>query len=491
MKYLTAGNRFYKAKCQVPQPQYEQALTSLSYMIETAYKPTSTSQLPKEPGPSEPRWNKPSTAIFAILFAVLLFYLMPAGIFDLLHIGGQECSKPDVITGFVHLPNKHVTWTLEGFSQDTTNAIGFVDGNHQVAKPPGVWRIAVLGDSMVEALQVPQGKRFSNLLEQQLNAQHPGKFEVMNFGISAASTGQEYLIFLRYVEQYKPDVTILFFDDGDDDKNIRKPLLAVWHPHVVFGLQNGALTASWRDFDSWLHSAQAMPIALFEQNRANSLQWEALIQGFDRLKTDAAFTDSCAFLNKIKLLNPIEDVLTTLFPVSSFGSTEFRLPQAAINDERKTFCSEHGIVFADNPVLSVPRFNERDYEYGTEAIYHTRELSAEQYEYVHQRERERWNVTLAILQHFSNECKQVGSKFVVLSFPTMKSKEGFAYAFKHVEPLADQKNTYVKELTPVFDNGCRSQKDPPRLVCHLSATGHEVLTKVLSDYLVQNKIISK
>lgn len=470
----------------------------LSYMIETAYKPTGITQLPKDPSPARPRWKKPSTAVFAILFGVLLFCILPERIFDLLHVGGQECSKPDVITGFIHLKNKPIIWTAEGFSSDSTNSIGFVDGEHQLVKPSGVYRIAILGDSLVEGLQVPQKKRFSNLLEQQLNANRtlsvgaPVKFEVMNFGTSAASTGQEYLTFLRYVEQFKPDLTILFYDDGDEDKNLRKPLFAEWHPHVVFGLRNGALTASWCDFDSWLHSAQAMPVVLFERFRSSSHQWETLLSAFNRLKTNPAFKDFCLLLDKIHLLNAIEDALTAIFPVNKFGPDDFRKPQTEINAERQSFCSAHGIIFNESPTKAMSRFNEHDFEYGTDLIYHTHILSSEQFEFIHEQESSRWDVTLAILEQMSKECDRVGSKFAVLGFPALKSKEGFAYSFKRItDRIPNGQKAYASDLTPMFDNACRSRKESPRFECHLSEAGHEVLTKVLSDYLVRNQIITR
>ena len=50
------------------------------------------------------------------------------------------------------------------------NREGLRDVEHQYAKPPGVFRILVLGDSFVEAMHVPLESTFPRRLEERLNA---------------------------------------------------------------------------------------------------------------------------------------------------------------------------------------------------------------------------------------------------------------------------------------------------------------------------------
>ena len=57
----------------------------------------------------------------------------------------------------------------EGEAYIKINSAGLRDREHSVAKPPNTVRIAVLGDSMTEALQVPSGKPFWAILERELN----------------------------------------------------------------------------------------------------------------------------------------------------------------------------------------------------------------------------------------------------------------------------------------------------------------------------------
>jgi hypothetical protein len=58
--------------------------------------------------------------------------------------------------GWSHKPGAVSEWRYEGFSKVQINSAGLRDREHALAKPPGAFRVAVLGDSMTEALQVPQ-----------------------------------------------------------------------------------------------------------------------------------------------------------------------------------------------------------------------------------------------------------------------------------------------------------------------------------------------
>ena len=76
-------------------------------------------------------------------------------------------------------------------------------------KPLSTTRIAVLGDSFVEALQVPDDHTATRLLERDLAARFPGRsFETMNFGVSNYSFGQYLRVYDTYVRQFKPDYVV-------------------------------------------------------------------------------------------------------------------------------------------------------------------------------------------------------------------------------------------------------------------------------------------
>ncbi|HEY9683801.1 MAG TPA: SGNH/GDSL hydrolase family protein [Oculatellaceae cyanobacterium] len=436
-----------------------------------------------------------SSFIASIIILPVLGFTLPSAVFDLVRMGGQECSKPDLITGFMHLPNKKIVWKQEGYSEDATNSQGFLDNEHKIAKDANIFRIAMLGDSQTESLQVPQQLRFSNQLAARLNEEYvkrgkETKIEVLNCGISAAGTGQELLTYLRYVKQYKPDVTVLFYDSGDEDKNQRKPVMAQWYPHVVFGLDSkGQLIVSWRDFDSWLHSAQAMPIALFETLRRDSRMWGVAIQEFTGIKTNPFFIAGCTYLDRWHLLTPIEDALTATFPVSKFGPQDFQQSPEKIGQERASFALTYGLHMVDRSNATPIKFDKKEYEFGQGAEYHTLHLTQEQQAQLEQRYHERWQVTLAILKRLSEECKKDGGTLVVVGFPPQLLKDGFQQTFTQITDLATQEGFLAENFTAPFDMLVNAKHCEPRYVTHLTPAGHEVMTELLVDYLKRKDLL--
>lgn len=91
-----------------------------------------------------------------------------------------------------------------------TNSLGFNDRDHDVAKPTGTVRIAVLGDSMVEGVHVPAERRFSSMIEERLNRAAPSgtRYEVLNFGITSHGTLENILYFDSYARRFDPDLVI-------------------------------------------------------------------------------------------------------------------------------------------------------------------------------------------------------------------------------------------------------------------------------------------
>lgn len=172
--------------------------------------------------------------IFESIVACLLAIICLEIFFRLCGVGGQEFLQPDSTFGTVHIPNKQVTWRLEGYSNNYLSSRGLRDTEHQIAKPSGTYRIALLGDSATEGLQVDLsdtfGKDAERLLNEDLSAHnrnHKGKpitnFEVINFGCSGYSNGQELLQYRQDVTQYDPDAVFLLYNRGDSVENSLDP----------------------------------------------------------------------------------------------------------------------------------------------------------------------------------------------------------------------------------------------------------------------------
>lgn len=102
----------------------------------------------------------------------------------------------------------HKTDGLETQHKISYNRFGFRDIDRPLRKPPGIQRLVVIGDSFVEALAVPEEKRFTTLLQEILN-KNGYPVEVIPLGISGAGTAKEYVFLKNYAFQYNPDVVML------------------------------------------------------------------------------------------------------------------------------------------------------------------------------------------------------------------------------------------------------------------------------------------
>jgi lysophospholipase L1-like esterase len=115
----------------------------------------------------------------------------------------------------------------EGEAYIRINSRGLRDREHALEKAPGVYRIAVLGDSYAEALQVPLEKTFWWLLAEKLERcgfAGGKRIEPVNFGVSGYGTAQELLTLRHRAWQYAPDMVLVAFFPGNDVRNNSKVL---------------------------------------------------------------------------------------------------------------------------------------------------------------------------------------------------------------------------------------------------------------------------
>lgn len=113
-------------------------------------------------------------------------------------------------------------YNREGTAFVKINRDGFRGPEASKQKPPNTFRVAVIGDSYAEAMQVPYGETFCAVMQRHL-AECPelsGKdVQVMNFGVDGYGTAQELLTLRRQVWTYSPDAVVLEFFPGNDIRN--------------------------------------------------------------------------------------------------------------------------------------------------------------------------------------------------------------------------------------------------------------------------------
>jgi hypothetical protein len=124
--------------------------------------------------------------------------------------------------GWALQPDAHGWYRREGTAYIRINHDGFRGPDYPKRKPPGVIRIAVIGDSYAEAIQVPEDKTFTAVAERVLSdcpALKGKRVEAMNFGVDGYGTAQELLTLQRKVWAYSPDIVVLAIFLGNDVRN--------------------------------------------------------------------------------------------------------------------------------------------------------------------------------------------------------------------------------------------------------------------------------
>lgn len=164
----------------------------------------------------------PKRIVFSILSLIIAFVVLSFFAEVALHIlpMGRYRSAPfrqyDSVFGDALIPNTtvvHRRGCFEGLVR--TNSWGFRDRDRTLAKPPGVYRIALVGDSTVEAVQVQPNEVMNIKIEEMLQQRGDRDIEVLAFGIGGIGTTQELLLYEKKIRQFQPDVVVLTFSDND------------------------------------------------------------------------------------------------------------------------------------------------------------------------------------------------------------------------------------------------------------------------------------
>lgn len=122
----------------------------------------------------------------------------------------------DPLVGIALLPNKRIAHSRGCFTGlVVTNRWGMRDRDRSLDKSPGEFRIALLGDSAVEAVQVKPEEVANIRMEELLRKKGYQDIEVLNFGVEGIGTTQELLIYKDRVRRFHPDLVILLWVDND------------------------------------------------------------------------------------------------------------------------------------------------------------------------------------------------------------------------------------------------------------------------------------
>ncbi|MFN2509830.1 MAG: SGNH/GDSL hydrolase family protein [Pyrinomonadaceae bacterium] len=189
--------------------------------------------------------RRPRYVNLLLVFGALFVSVLMAEV--ILRIGGFTYFNPYILdrdVGFSLRPGAEGWWKKEGLTYVRINSHGLRDREHSITKPANTLRIAILGDSYAEALQVPMEKAFWSVMERQVQGcpQVAGtKVEILNFGVSGFSTARELILLQNRVWQYSPDVIVLLFTTGNDVRDNSRTLNKYASLSLYFVFRDGKL----------------------------------------------------------------------------------------------------------------------------------------------------------------------------------------------------------------------------------------------------------
>lgn len=127
----------------------------------------------------------------------------------------RPVANPDL--SFAHAPNRSAF--LMGVPV-SINSEGLRDREFSLEKPPGVYRVMMLGDSTTFGWGVKEEDTAAKFLERKLNASLPAGYnraEVMNTGVGNYDTVQEVTYYETIGWKYHPDLVVLVFFINDPE----------------------------------------------------------------------------------------------------------------------------------------------------------------------------------------------------------------------------------------------------------------------------------
>ena len=168
---------------------------------------------------SSQRGKRFLTKLRLVLFGLFVGLIIAEVALRLIGYSYPDFYQLDQSRGYSLRPGIEGWYRKEGKSYVRINSDGLRDREHTKTKPADTIRVAVIGDSYAEALQVPMEAAFWSIMEKRLQscaAVRGKKVEVINFGVSGYGTAQELITLREHVWAYSPDIVLLAVTTNND-----------------------------------------------------------------------------------------------------------------------------------------------------------------------------------------------------------------------------------------------------------------------------------
>jgi len=183
--------------------------------------------------------NTAGKALLVLCSLLLSLCVLELAVRGLARLTSQErVITPDNILGWRLIPYAKTFHQRDVWAYHVAiNSKGLRDRERSYDKPAGIFRIVVMGDSMVfgsGGVEVPD--RFTDILERSTE-----NVEVINMGVPGYGADQEYLYLKTEAFKYHPDLVVFcaFFNDFDESFSAINP--GSGRPKGYFSLSAGQL----------------------------------------------------------------------------------------------------------------------------------------------------------------------------------------------------------------------------------------------------------
>jgi hypothetical protein len=140
----------------------------------------------------------------------------------ILPIAEVSLYGPDIDTGYTLRPNISGTWITENRVRIEINSLGLRDKRLETTKPAGEQRVALVGNSFAEALQVNLEETYQTIAEKTLSSA-TRNIELINLGLAGATPAVQAVRAQSRGLSFQPDLFLFmtnFLDfavESDDD----------------------------------------------------------------------------------------------------------------------------------------------------------------------------------------------------------------------------------------------------------------------------------
>ncbi len=150
--------------------------------------------------------------ILAILIGFVIAWLLAEGLLRVLPVEEAYVRIPlkaHDIVGFTREPNSSASFQniCYRISDIKFNSQGFRDKDFE---PGDDFKIAILGDSFMEAIEVPVDLDTASVLSKLLG------YRTLNTGINSYGTTHELFVYKTFLKSLRPQIVLLFFFPGND-----------------------------------------------------------------------------------------------------------------------------------------------------------------------------------------------------------------------------------------------------------------------------------